>query len=142
MLEFNFPYDTKRVFDWWTELEPAGYVGLRLKRIQVVDRTPRGAKVTTYWSFMGFSFRLDEELEIKSETEWVWRSRFLGVPAEETFSLTKRDGGCRLRITSVMRPQSLLRKIMFLLIGWYWRAEDRREWRSAAKACVEELAKH
>jgi hypothetical protein len=140
VLEFDFPYDCRRVFEWWTEIEPRGYVGRRLKRIEVLERSERGAKVMTHWSFMGFGFKLIEELEIKSEYEWVWRSRFLGVPAVETFRLTPTKGGCRLTITSVMTPPNTFRKILFLAVGWYWRGEDKKEWSSAAKACTEELA--
>jgi len=139
VLSFDFPFDCKRVFDWWTELEPSGYVGLRLKRIEVLEKSDKGARVVTYWRFLGFNFKLNEELEIKSESEWIWRSKFLGVPATETFKLVKRDGGCNLTITSVMRPPTMLRKILFLIIGWYWRREDRKEWSSAADACIREL---
>ncbi|MEM0321488.1 MAG: hypothetical protein QXH56_02075 [Thermoprotei archaeon] len=139
VLEFHFPFSCRRVFEWWTELEPRGYVGRRLKRIEVLERSGRGARVLTYWRFMGFGFKLLEELEVKSEGEWVWRSRFLGVPAVETFQLTTTDGSCMLRITSVMNPPNIFRKMLFLLVGWYWRAEDKKEWVSAAEACIEEL---
>lgn len=139
VLSFDFPFDCGRVFSWWTELEPKGYVGLRLKKIEVLGKTERGARVLTYWRFMGFGFKLYEELEIRGEDEWVWRSSFLGIPAVETFKLTKRDGGCTLTITSQMDPPNLFRKILFLFVGWFWRREDRREWAAAAKACVEEL---
>lgn len=139
VISFEFPFDCRRVFEWWTELEPSGYVGLRLKKIEVLEKSDTQARVITHWRFLGFSFKLQEELEIKSEFEWVWRSRFLGIPAEETFRLTPSSAGCRLQITSLMRPPSLLRKMLFLLVGWYWRREDRKEWVSAAKACIEEL---
>lgn len=139
VISFDFPFDCRRVFEWWTELEPSGYVGLRLRKIEVLERADGRARVMTYWRFLGFDFKFEEELEIRGEDEWVWRSKFLGIPAVETFKLTKREDGCTLTITSLMQPPNLFRKILFLLIGWYWRIEDRREWSSAAKACVEEL---
>jgi hypothetical protein len=138
-LDFNFAFDCKRVFDWWTELEPSGYVGRTLKKIEVLENSGVRAKVRTQWEFLGIGFSLVEELEVRSEREWVWRSRFLGVPAVETFTLTPREGGCGLHIHSEMTPGSVFRKTLFLLIGWYWRREDRREWVSAAQACVREL---
>jgi hypothetical protein len=138
-LDFDFNFDCKRVFDWWTELEPSGYVGRTLKKIEVLEKSESRAKVKTHWEFAGAGFSLVEELEVRSEREWVWRSRFLGVPAVETFTLTPREGGCSLHIHSEMTPRSAFRKILFLVIGWYWRIEDRREWASAAQACTKEL---
>lgn len=133
VLELSYSYDLPcpRVYEWWTELEPKGYVGRRLTKMDVLTRSEDHAVVLTHWVFMGIRFSMEETLEIRSSREWVWHSKFLGVPAVETFQLKESGNGCMLQIHSEMRPQSTLRKIMFLLIGWFWRREDRREWNEA-----------
>ncbi len=137
-LSFNFRSSAADVFGWWTELEPKGYVGRSLKRISVLERAPGHAKVKTEWSFAGRRFEMDEELVIVSDRLWVWYSSFLGVPAKETFRLDVTAEGCTLDILSEMTPRSW-RILLFLLIGWYWRRQDRLEWRAAAASCVQEL---
>ncbi|MEM3857594.1 MAG: hypothetical protein QXI37_03700, partial [Thermoprotei archaeon] len=126
-LRHRYPYAPEYVFNWWTELEPRGYVGRRLKSVRVIERTGVGARVVTEWSYLGFSFKMPETLEIKSDRKWIWYSSFLGIPAVETFSLKEEGNGCELTIHSEMRPRSPLRKLLFLIVGWNWRREDRLE---------------
>jgi hypothetical protein len=140
VLQFEFPFDCDKVFEWWTELEPKGYVGLTLKKIEVIEKTENSARVLTRWSYLGFHFSLEEKLEILSKRKWVWYSHFLGIPAKESFSLIERKNGCTLVINSVMTPQGFFKKLLFLLIGWYWRRVDVIEWNSAARACLYELS--
>lgn len=136
---FTFPFSCEDVFGWWTDLQPAGYVGLTLRRIDVLGREDNKIRVLTHWRYLWFDFTMVETLIIESDEKWIWYSHFLGIPAKESFTLKKRDHGCELSIHSVMSPNGL-RKILFLIIGWYWRYIDRKEWNAAAQACIMELS--
>jgi hypothetical protein len=138
-MSFIFPFPCERVFEWWTDLQPTGYVGLTLKKMDILKSEGNKTKVLTRWHYLWFSFTMVETLVIESNEKWTWYSNFLGVPAVETFTLRKRSAGCELKINSVMSPTGF-RKVLFLLIGWYWRRIDKREWNSAAEACQRELS--
>ncbi|MCS4538735.1 MAG: hypothetical protein HYY67_07760 [Thaumarchaeota archaeon] len=138
-LIFEYDYDIKTVYDWWTDLSGKGYVGESLKSIEPVGREGEKILVRTRWVIMGMTMILTEKLTLDPPHHWVWEPHMMGIRITDDFRLEEKGNKAILHIKYHLEAKGIKANITKLMFGWFIKRMMVSEWISADKAFKEEM---